>query len=202
MTLLSIIQAVAKNTGIEPPSVVISNPDANAVKLLEFANETGQELARRVDWTGLRRSRTIEGTGFAALFDLPDDYARMVEGWAITHSGNPVRGGLTADEWNALAPVAGSPRYFQTVQRKIGFYPFPPEGDQITVNYLSLNWTSTGNAAFTADTDSTVFPEQLVEMGTTWRHKRHIAADYSDYLAEYDAALADFARFDGGERLP
>lgn len=202
MTLLTIIQNASKNTGIEPPASVMGNSDPDAVKLLQFANETGQELARRVDWAGMRKSILIEGTGFPALYNLPDDYARMIEGWSITHSGNPVRGGLTADEWNALAPVSGAPRYYQTVSQQIGFYPYPPEGEQITVNYLSIGWTSANKDQFANDGETTVFPERLVEMGTIWRHKRHIAADYSDYLAEYEAALADDARFDGMVRLP
>lgn len=202
MTLKDIAQAVAKNVSIEPPTTVVSNNEPDAVKLLQFANEAGQELARRVDWGGLRKSKTIIGTGFAALFDLPADYARMVEGWGITCDGNPVRGGLTADEWNALAPAAGTPRYYQTVGAAIGFYPYPPEGLQLVLSYIGTGWTSTGNAAFAADTDSTVFPERLVELGTTWRFRRHIGADFSDFLAEFEAALQDFARNDGMVRQP
>lgn len=202
MTLKDAIQNVAKNVGIQPPDSVLGNNEPDCVKLLQFANETGQELARRVDWAKMRKVRTIEGTGFAALFDLPADYARMVEGWGVTHDGNPVRGGLTGDEWNALPPVEGAPRYFQIVGQQIGFYPFPAEGQQITANYISTGWTSAGGAIFTADTETTLFPERLLEMGTVWRQKRHISADYSDYLAEYEAALADLARDDGMVRQP
>lgn len=202
MTLLSAMQAVAKNVGIDPPATVLGNDEPDCVKLLQFANETGQELARRVDWALMRKTRLILGTGFAALFDLPPDYSRMVEGWGVTQDGQPVRGGLTGDEWNALAPVQGAPRYYQVIGQKIGFYPFPSEGLQVTASYMSNGWTSAGKDAFTADNETTLFPERLLEMGTVWRHKRHIGADYSDYLAEFEAALADLARFDGMVRLP
>lgn len=202
MTLQTIIQNVAKNVGIEPPTTAFDNTDPDCVKLVQFANETGQELARRVDWALMRKSRVIEGTGFAALFDLPEDYARMVEGWGVTHNGNPVRGGLTADEWNALPPVQGAPRYYQVIGQKMRLYPFPPEGDQVTASYISSGWTSDNGTSFSNDNETTLFPERLVEMGTTWRMKRHIGADYSDYLAEYEATLQDFARNDGMVRLP
>lgn len=202
MSLLSAMQNVAKNVGIVPPDSVVGNTDPDCVKLLQFANETGQELARRVDWALLRKTKLILGTGFAALFDLASDHSRMVEGWGVTHDGNPVRGGLTGDEWNALPPIEGAPRYYQVVGPQIGFYPFPSEGMQITASYLSAGWTSAGGPTFAGDTETTLFPERLLEMGTVWRMKRHIGADYSDYLAEYEAALADDARFDGMVRLP
>lgn len=202
MSLLSAMRTVATNVGIAPPDSVVGNIDPDAVKLLQFANETGQELARRVDWARMRKSQLILGTGFAALFDLATDYSRMVEGWGVTQDSNPVRGGLTGDEWNALPPVEGAPRYYQVIGQQIGFYPFPSEGLQITASYLSTGWTSAGGNTFAGDTETTLFPERLLEMGTTWRQKRHVGADYSDYLAEYEAALADEARFDGMVRLP
>lgn len=202
MTLLVAMQNVAKNVGIVPPDSVIGNEEPDCVKLLQFANETGQELARRVDWAQTRDTALILGTGFGAPLDLPDDYSRIVEGWGVTMGGNPVRGGLTADEWNSLPPVEGTPRYYQVIGQSIGFYPFPAEGAQVSVNYISTGWTSAGGNTFTADGETPLFPERLLEMGTVWRHKRHIGADYSDYLAEFEASLADEARSDGMVRLP
>lgn len=202
MTLKTAIQNVAKNVGIVPPDAVVGNTEPDCVKLLQFANETGQELARRVDWARMRKSQQIEGTGFAALLSLPTDYARMVDGWAVTFEGDAVRGGITADEWNSLTPVVGDPRYYLPVGLTIGFYPFLAEGVQVVVNYISTGWTSAYGNTFAADTETTLFPERLLEMGTTWRQKRHIGADYSDYLAEFEAALADEARADGMVRLP
>lgn len=202
MSLKGAMQNAAKNCGIVPPDAVVGNTDPDAVKLLQFANETGQELARRVDWARMRKSQPIIGTGFAAPLSLPTDYDRMVEGWAVTHDGDAVRGGLTADEWNSLTPVEGDPRYYLPVGQTIGFYPYLAEGVQVVVNYISTGWTSANGNEFTGDTETPLFPERLLEMGTVWRMKRHIGADYSDYLAEYEAALADEARSDGMVRLP
>lgn len=202
MTLLTITQNVAKNCGIEPPTTALGNTDPDCVKLVQFANETGQELARRVDWSALRKSQLIEGTGFSASFPLPADYARLTDGWAVTFAGSPVRGGITADEWNSIVPVVGSPRYFQLFGTNIAFYPYPAEGEPVTLTYISSEWTSGGGATFAGDNETTLFPERLVEKGGIWRMKRHIGADYSDYLAEYEADLADSARFDGAVRAP
>lgn len=200
MTLLTIVQNVAKNVGIEPPDTAVNASDPDCIKLLEFVNETGKELARRVDWSQLRKPSLIVGTGFAAPYNLPPDYARLIEGWAITHDGAPVRGSLTADEWNSLVAVEGAPRYFFKTERKIAFYPYPPEAAQVNLTYVSNAWTSAGKTAFEADTETALFPDCLLEQGAIWRHKRHIAADYSDYLAEFEATLAELAQFDGGVR--
>ncbi len=201
MSLLSIAQAVAKNTGIEVPDTV-QGDDPDAVKLRQFINETGDELARRVDWSTLRKTATLTGTGFSAPFNLPPDYSRPIQGYAVKVNGFPVRGGLTADEWNALAPVQGTPRYYQIIAGQIVFYPYPPEDMNISVTYQSKNWANPNKAALSADADTVKVPERLLEMGGVWRAKRHIGADYSDYLGEYEAAILDLAGFDDWQRIP
>lgn len=201
MTLLTVAKAVAKNTGIEVPDTV-QGDDPDAVKLRQFINETGDELARRVDWSSLRKTVTITGTGFSAPYDLPPDYSRLIQGYAVKVNGSPVRGGLTADEWNALAPVQGTPRYFQTAARQIALYPYPPEGMSIALTYQGTRWVSGGAVEMTKDADTALIPERLLEMGGIWRSKRHIGGDYSDYLAEYEAAIIDLAGFDDRVRIP
>lgn len=201
MSLLSIAQAVAKNTGIEVPDTVQGDgPDA--VKLRQFINETGDELARRVDWSSLRKTATLAGTGFNAPYNLPDDYSRLISGLAVRVNGSAVRGGLTADEWNALDPVEGTPRYFQTIANQIALYPYPPEGMAVTLTYQGTNWVRPDKREMVADADETFLPERLLEMGAVWRSKRHIGADYGDYLAEFEAAITDLAGFDDRVRIP
>ena len=201
MSLLSIAQAVAKNTGIEVPDTV-QGGDPDAVKLRQFINETGDELARRVDWSALRKTATLSGTGFNAPYNLPPDYSRLIGGLAVRVNGSAVRGGLTADEWNALEPVEGTPRYFQTIANQIALYPYPPEGMPVTLTYQGTNWVRSDKREMVADGDETFLPERLLEMGGVWRSKRHIGADYGDYLAEYEAAITDLAGFDDRVRIP
>ena len=71
MTLLTIAQGVARNASLELPDTVQSADDPDAVKIVGFINETGQELARRFDWSVLRKTHLIEGTGFDVKFPLP-----------------------------------------------------------------------------------------------------------------------------------
>lgn len=201
MSLFTIAQAVAKNIGIEVPDTV-QGDDPDAVKLRQFINETGDELARRVDWSALRKTATLSGTGFNAPYNLPPDYSRLISGLAVRVNGSAVRGGLTSDEWNALEPVEGAPRYFQTIANQIIFYPYPPEGMTVTLTYQCANWVRPNKKEMVADGDETFLPERLLEMGGVWRSKRHIGADYGDYLAEYEAAITDLAGFDDRVRIP
>lgn len=201
MSLKDIAQAIAKNVGIEIPNSA-SGDDPDAVKLVQFINETGDELMRRVDWSCLRKTVSIPGSGTPAPANLPADYSRLIKGYAIKVNGTPVRGGLTGDEWNSLTPAAGIPRYFQRIGDQIAFYPYPASGVSVSVTYQSKNWVKGGKPEMSADTDEPCIPERLLEMGGVWRFKRHIGADYSDYLSEYEAAIEDMAGFDDAVRIP
>lgn len=203
MNLLEIIEAVAKNVGVDVPDTAASNTDKEYVNLVQFAAEAAEELARRADWAALRTSATITGTGSNDNFALPADFDRLTMGGAVTASGDFVRGGLTSDEWNALTGVQGTPRYFRINGRdSINFYPYPAAAATVTISYQSKNWCDNGTEAWTADTDEPLVPADLVVKGTIWRWKRKMGQDFSDYLAEFEAALTDRAGFDMRERTP
>ena len=202
MTLLTIAQGVARNASLELPDTVQSADDPDAVKIVGFINETGQELARRFDWSVLRKTHLIEGTGFDVKFPLPADYSRMTQGMAVAYGVNAVRGGVSDDEWFSLEPAEGAPRYFKLFGASIGFYPYPPEGQPVRLSYISKHWTADGDTFLESDSDIPLIDETLLERGAIWRMRRHIGQDYQDYLAEFEAILADMARADRAERLP
>ena len=202
MTLLTIAQGVARNASLELPDTVQSADDPDAVKIVGFINETGQELARRFDWSVLRKTHLIEGTGFDVKFPLPADYSRMTQGMSVAYGVNAVRGGVSDDEWFSLDPAEGTPRYFKLFGGSISLYPYPPEGQPVRVSYISKHWTADADTFLESDNDKPLIDETLLERGAIWRMRRHIGQDYQDYLAEFEAILADMARADRAERLP
>lgn len=202
MSLIDIAKAVARNVGIEPPSSVFSSTDPDEYKLVQFSNEAGREIARRVDWSTTRKTITLDGTGANDDFALPEDFSRLTVGMAVSVAGAPVRGGVSPDEWFSLEPSEGTPRYFRLIGQAMSFYPFPAAATPVRVSYQSKYWHDGGSDVWTDNTNVGLIPEELIEKGTIWRWKRHIGADYQDYLAEFEASLADFARFDDGARLP
>lgn len=202
MSFLTVVQAVAKNAGLRVPQT-ISMSDADQVKLAEFINETGLELARRVDWGALRKIATITSLGTDSEYSIAADFDRLSIGANVAWSGTVLRGSLTADEWFVLEPVQGDPRYFYLRNEKLGFYPYPAISETVRVQYQSKNWAKGGTAtALEVDADTALVPDLLLELGGIWRWRRHVGKDYSDHMAEFEAALIDRAKFDGGVRSP
>lgn len=201
MNVIDIAKAVAPNISIAAPSVVVSSNDPNAVKLLQMMNETGRELARRADWGALEKTATITGTGSNDAFALPNDFARLSPGNAVTFNGIPVRGGLSRDEWQSLSNSQGTPRYFRLSGDTISFYPFPILSATVLVSYQSSGWCA-GGENLLSDADQPLVPAELVIGGTIWRWKRSSGLDFQDYLAEFEAMLEQMAAFDQRERSP
>jgi len=199
LTLLEAVQAMARNVGIPVPDRVIGDTDRTMVEALDYANRLGEELARRVDWGGLVMTATFSGTGADAAFSLPTDFARLVQGVTAQYGGSPVRP-LTRAEWGSLTAVQGSPRYFLLEAKSLRFWPYPALGEAVSVTYLSRSWGTQGEE-FLADSDSTVFPSELLVMGLIARWRRQKGMDYADFEAEYEAALAQYADFDDRSRI-
>lgn len=202
MTLLTMAQNIAVNVGVQPPTAVMSDPDADDRKFIEYTQAAANELARRVDWSALRTTQTITGTGSNDNFSLGNTFSRLTSGMAVSVGGAAIRGSLSPDEWNSLTPVVGTPRFFRLLGKSISFYPYPTLGLAISVSSQSESWCSAGGKEWTADTDTALVPEEIVAKGAIWRWRRQLGADFQDYLAEFEAALADHSKFDEGSRLP
>lgn len=203
MTILEIIAAVCKNVGLPVPASAVANTERRYVELVQFAKEAADEIARRADWSALRSTATITGTGTNDNFALPSGFGRLTLGSAVSIGGVPLRGGISQDEWFALTPITGTPRYFRVNgTSSISFYPYPAAAASISVSYVTKNWCSNGTANWTDDANTPLIPDELVTKGTIWRFKRKSGQDFSDYLAEFEAILTDLAGTDMQDRSP
>ena len=200
MTLLTIGAALAKNVGMSVPDIMISSPERKWLEAVQFANETGEELARRVDWGQLQDTATLTGTGAAVAHALPADFARLNQGVAVLNASGGIVRPLTRQEWSNLTPVEGTPRYFLLEQNTIQFWPFLANTITATAQYQSKDWCSAG-AEFIADTDTVLIDEALFTKGVIVRWRRQKQMDVADYEAEYEAAITDFARFNDRSRI-
>ena len=200
MTLLTLAQGLARNVGMQVPSSVVGNSAREWVEALQFANETGEELSRRVDWGALQASVTLTGDGTNLVHPLPSGFSRLNQGVCVRSGTNIVRP-LSRAEWNVLTPVEGTPRYFLLEGNEITLFPFLAIGATVTVQYQSKNWTSAGGSAFTMDTQTSLIDEDLFLKGLVVRWRRQKGMPYADEEAEYEAALQDFARFNDRSRI-
>lgn len=210
MTLLQVAQSVARDVGLAQPTAVVGatdDTDRGMVEMKQNLDFVGEELARRVDWSALRSEVTLTGNGAAFDHPLPASYLRMMAGNAVklAVSFAPVRGGLSAEEFKSLPPVVGTPRFYfiggPRGAKTIAFWPFLANAFEATALVQSENWVASATA-YAADGDIASVPSPLMVKGGIARWRRQKGMDYADYVAEYEAALANFAEFDDGARSP
>lgn len=210
MNLLAIAKLVAIDVGLAQPSVVAAatdDTDRGAVELKQCLDFVGKELSRRVDWSALRATTTLTGDGTALAHALPAAYQRMMAGNAVklAISNAVVRGGLSAEEFLSLPAVSGTPRFYLIAgvdgARTINFWPHLANTFQATAIYQSKNWVASAEA-YAADSDQALLPDDLMVKGGIARWRRQKGMDYPDYVAEFEAALANFAAYDDGARSP
>lgn len=199
MSLLTIAQNVARSVGIAVPTSIAGSTERSAVVMLSLANETGEELARRVDWGELTESTTLTGDGTNQTYALPAGFSRIVKGVGVRGAGGPVRP-LTRAEWGTLTAVEGVPRYFLLEGNDVTLWPYLASGQTATVWFQSKNWTGTASA-FAADDDVSLIDEDLFAKGLEVRWRRANGMEYADQEAEFEAAMQDLATFDGRSRF-
>jgi hypothetical protein len=59
MALLDVVQSVAVRLGLGKPAAAASSTDTNILQMVEYANEAGQELAKRYSWQALNKEATF-----------------------------------------------------------------------------------------------------------------------------------------------
>lgn len=195
MSLLSVVTALAKNVGMNVPTSVAASNTRQWVEAMEMANEAGEELARRVDWSALASSATLTGTGAQIAHPLPHDFDRLQRGITVWHASTGAVRPLTRHEWNSLEAVEGNPRYFLLENDTIRLWPHLANAATVTVYYQSENWVG-GTPGYVSDGDEADIDENLLTMGLICRWRRQKGMPYQDFEAEYEAALQDYAGFD------
>lgn len=200
MTFLTIAQDVAYNVGLARPYTVAGSGNREHQEMLALANQTGEELARRVDWGELQSTVTMTGTGAAGAMALPVEFSRITSGIGVLSGSNIVRP-LTRAEWGTLTPVEGTPRYFLLEGSDITFWPFLAAGATATISTQVNAWCSNGTDEFLSDAETSLIDEELFAKGLIVRWRRQKGMDYSDQEAEYEAALQNYATFDDRTRI-
>ena len=200
MSLLTIAQNLALNVGMATPTAVVGNSAREWTEALQFANETGEELSRRVDWGQLRKAGTLTGTGAAVSHAMPADFARLSPGICARSGVNTVRP-LTRAEWGALTAVQGTPRYFLLEGETLALWPYLANAATVSVSYQSENWTSANGKTFAADTETSLIDEALFTKGLIVRWRRQKGMPYQDEEAEFEAMLQDLAASNDRSRL-
>lgn len=201
MTLLTIVQNVAKEAGFSAPASVIGNSDDTAVLLLALVNRAGKMLAKR-PWTRLQSEYTFSFVASQAAYAFPSDYSSFLDFtfWDRTQYW-ALRGSLSPQAWQAYKSgvQSTSPRQrFRIKQGQIFIDPTPSTTDSMVIEYLSKNWvavTATPTVAtkteFSLDTDVSILDEVAIEMDTLWRFLNRKGLAYAEEKDQADRYIDD-----------
>jgi hypothetical protein len=194
VSLLTACQAVVKETGIgTAPSTIISNTDPSAVQLNALAERSAKSLMG-YNWQAMIREQTITTVASTETYSLPSDWDRYISetAWDAT-SYWQMRGQLTAQMWQAykrgIVTLVTAQKMFRLRGNLIYIIPTPTAVESLIIEYLrNTPWTdSTGvtyRVAATADTDKTVFSENLLVLDMKWRYKAAKGLPYDEEKAE------------------
>jgi hypothetical protein len=227
MSLLTVVNDVCAVVGVHAPTagvIASTNTDRSMFEMLALANEMAQRIATDVrDWNMLRKSATfVGGTGVPPIagdptvetqvFNMPDDYRRMLIGsnvWRSPNTITPMRFVPNTDEWfqrrfaNYAAPwgewtlIAGQMHIWPIMAAAIAG---PPAVAAVKArfSYLDKNPIATASAPtgpfaerFVSDTDVFRLPERLLKLGMVWQWKANKGSPYAEDMGTWSDAMAN-----------
>lgn len=216
MSLLTIIQDVAKTISLSPPNAVISSNDELVRTLLALANEEGKAHARRFAWQRLTKEgsfttvadetqSTIAAATGAGSSDfgliLPDTMYNRTSKWKVYGPRNP-------QQWQALKSSglnAATRSHFRLRGDSILFYPDPTAGESVYFEYISKNWCKSAadaeQSSWAADDDTALIDEEIHKLGIKWRFLRSKGLSYGEEFNEYEYAIHKIASHDGASEI-
>ena len=170
-------------------------------------NRAGRNLAQRrnafgAGWTVLTREYVFSTVDGQDEYPLPADYIDLIDGTVWNRDTfREGRGVLTPQEWQELrsglvgtisiAPYYRIRRSSDGSGRSFWLDPVPSRADELVIEYLSDSWVRSADGTefrnvFTADTDTSVYDDDLLEMDLVWRLKQARGLPFAAELGEYE----------------
>lgn len=181
--------------------------DANIVQLCRLLKSVGQDLLRDYAWTHLQKTYAFETTGGIEAYDLPDDFARVLDQtqWNRTQQ-MPLLGPVAAQGWQylkAVNTVGAGYRLFRIVGDQFLLNPIPTGEDQVAYEYVSRYWVrhlddvEPTDEALLDGEDTLYFDRRLLVCGVKLAFQRAKGFDATAAKADFDEALARARGADG-----
>lgn len=194
MTLKTILDSTADIIKMDRSTDWAGSDTQTERELVALANAAGTELMRRAEWPQLLKTLTVAAAQSSEA--KPADFHRLIAGGAIIEGGAAtafMNGATSSDQWTLLKKSASTQPYFFINGTNIEFYPDTTANGAL-ISYISKFWVSpsTGDdkASFTANDDTPLFSEDLMQKGIIWRWRRNQGQEYQDQLAEFEADFA------------
>lgn len=152
MTVLSLLQAAAREIHISAPSEIVASTNEQVQQLLAHTHRVGDRLASEHQWPQLSKEFTITLVDSQDSYALPADFDRFITRthWDRTNQWE-LQGPLSASEWQWFQSgvVSDFPRRRFRIKgmtdNKFFIHPTPDSseaGNVLAFEYQSKNWIS------------------------------------------------------------
>lgn len=206
MTLLTISQNIAKTTKTgEIPATIINNTQEIAQQLFESVRLATKDVFERHDWSVLNYDKTFNSVASQAQYDLPSDFDRMVDSTFFNTTRRTEIFLITPRAWRqfSLNVNASIIHKYRIRQNKVELLPTPSSVEAFVYEYISnlvilATDGITTKTDWTADSDTSLLNEDLIELQATWRFLKLRGKAYADEQREADDRLLDISGRDAG----
>jgi hypothetical protein len=198
-TLLTIIQNVTDRIGLKRPAVVVGSADQQVRELLVFAKQEGVELMKAVPWQELTKEHSFTTVAADAQTDsIPSDWDRFLNDSIYNRtSERKIWGPITAQEWQqrkAYTTASTIDYWFRVRGDTILMTPQPAAGESVYYEYISEDYCqATGGGAtkaeWSVDTDVSLLPANLFELGIEWRWRKAKGLEWQTPFQQYSDQL-------------
>jgi hypothetical protein len=206
MTVLSACAEAAVELNQTEPTSLFSAPSQFTKELRLQAGKAAVAIAQEYDWQGLLKLGTLTGDASATAFDLPSDYDRMPKK-GLVHSASfqasDFRKARDLDEWLYLQDTdfSATPGSWIIIAGQMNIFPAMPVGETARFYYITNQIVSGNQTAFTADADTFLLPERLLNLGVVWRWRAAKRMDYAEELANFNIAMSEEIGKDRGSNI-
>lgn len=204
MSLLTIVQnACDQIQGVTRPSSVAGSLDGGIQQLQRLLNKAGKKLAKRHDWSTLKKTRTFTGIAAQAQTgEPPTGFKKFVAEGRLynVNTDRPLVGAMSADKFTALTllDLGGVDFYWTMIDGVINITPTPTTSNSFKYTYISKNWVrpagasddTTDKASFDADGDTSLIDEELLTLELVWRWKHAKGFEYAEDMRDAEDEIA------------
>ena len=202
MSLLTIVQGVARRCNYSQPSSAMSSADSNITLMVDCVQDIGDELIERWGWQALkiRIPVTFIGDGTTTAFAMPSNVENFGPSSTFVSNAYPtltMPGPVLEEDLLRIKalPMFVQPSCWRQVDNFIEFYPAPAAGEVISYVYGQNSWVLNAagvpyaTPAFVADTDTTALDERLLRLGAIQLWKRRKGYEYAEELEDFERAF-------------
>jgi hypothetical protein len=191
-----VVTNLASTSGVSAGQVVSGDNISDFTQVVSVDSATQVTLDMPAEAAATGETLTFSTQDYS----LPSDYDRIVDdtSWDRTDHWNN-RGPKSAQEWQWLTggSIAVSPQFrWRIYQNKIRFFGAPASVYNMAFEYISNFWvlasggTDPTKAKFTVDTDTCVFPDDVMVLGLKFQWYKTKGLDWQVPLAEFARAVS------------